>query len=159
MQREDPAFLTYEEAQQALAMMDKWRELRSAMDRGRKQAETLEKEVRELRGRAEQQNGTEEKAEEGGEDHRQVVVEKPRRTARRGRGVRGGAKGRVIATRKARGARKFRGINFEIGCQECNILWHPSLEECELGGCHFCSEGKGGVDATPGRGRSTSRRS
>ena len=52
---------------------------------GRKQAETLEKEVLELRGRAEQQNGTEEKAEEGGEDHWQVVVEKPRRTARRGK--------------------------------------------------------------------------
>ena len=76
MQREDRAFLSYEEAQQALAAMDKCRELQVAMEKGRKQAEILEKEVMELRGRAEQQKGAEEKAEEGGEDHRQVVVEK-----------------------------------------------------------------------------------
>ena len=56
--------------------MDKCRELQAAMDKGRQQAEILEKEVMELRGRAEQQKGAEEKAEEGGEDHRQVVVEK-----------------------------------------------------------------------------------
>ena len=59
----------------------------------------------------------------------------------------------MIASRKASGARKFRAINFEIGCQESNILWHPSLEECELGGCHFCTEGKGGgrCDARTGQ--------
>ena len=85
MQRDDLAFFSYEEAQQALAAMDKCRELQAAMDKGRQQAEILEKEVMELRGRAEQQNGTEEKAEEGREDHWQVVVEKPGRTARRGR--------------------------------------------------------------------------
>ena len=67
--------------------MDKWQELWEAVEKGRKDIETLGREIMELRRRAEQQNGIEEKAEEGGEGHWKVVVEKPWRAAQRGGGL------------------------------------------------------------------------